>query len=312
MYTHSDALTTLFDLLHSLSSLISHLNAQQQAARKKGLELYHLGEFEECETPLTISASAGDVQSQYALGEAIRRREGSIGRDARAWYRLAAAQGHVYALMRLGDEASQAEARSLAQAAADAGDGDAKLQLYELTQDQSWLVKAGQAGCAEAYYIAALLLDKKTVGDNTSTRDSMLRYAATAQGYPPAMAWLANMRDYYNNIPYQQTYLERRLALNELNAVLTYATALAGFDVDDNGVSRYGYATNPAHAYGLFWLVTDSTRQHPKHRDAAVYLQQLTDKLDAEKIEAGKAFGRQWKAGHPALSEFRLTYSDLK
>ncbi|MHA6576511.1 SEL1-like repeat protein [Pseudomonas yamanorum] len=305
MYTHSDALTTLFDLLNSLNALISQLTTQQQAAKKRGLELYQLGEFEECETHLTISAAAGDAPSQYTLGEAIRRRVGSVSPEAQTWYRLAADQDHVYALMRLGGETNLAKAKTLAQSGADAGDGEAMLQLYELTQDRSWLVKAGDAGCAEAYYIAALLFDKNQASDN---RDSMLRYAAF-KDFPPAMTWLCNMPTYYRNLDYQRTYLQKRLALNELDGVMTYAAALARFNVEET--SRYYYPTNLVHAYGLYWLVMDSTRQNARHQEAAAYLQQLSE-LSATQIETAKAYGLQWKADHPALSEFRLTYSDLK
>ncbi|MDY0834556.1 sel1 repeat family protein [Pseudomonas sp. SED1] len=306
MYTHSDALTTLFDLLNSLNALISQLTTQQQAAKKRGLELYQLGEFEECETHLTISALAGDAPSQYALGEAIRRRVGSVSPEAQACYRLAADQDHVYALMRLGGETNLAKAKTLAQSRADAGDGEAMLQLYELTQDRSWLVKAGDAGCAEAYYIAALLFDKNQASDN---RDSMLRYAAF-KDFPPAMTWLGNMQTYYRNLSYQRIHLEKRLALNELDGVMTYAAALAGINVEET--SRYYYPINLTHAYGLYWLVMDSTRQNARHREAATCLQQLGTELSAEQIETAKAYGRQWKADHPALSEFRLTYSDMK
>ncbi|MBK5438630.1 sel1 repeat family protein [Pseudomonas sp. TH32] len=307
MYSHSDALTKLFDLLKSLSALISQLNVQQRAAKRKGLELYQLGEFVECETHLTIPASAGDAQSQFILGDAIRRREGTDSSNAQAWYRLAAAQEHVYALMRLGDDSSLATARLLAQAAADAGDGDAMLQMYELTQDQSWLRKAGDAGCAEAYYIAALLLDKTP--DSDRQRDSMLRQSAS-KGFPPAMYWLGNMPAYYRNFAYQRTYLEKRLAASQLNSVMTYAAALAGGA--DPSLSRYDYPVNLTHAYGLYWLVMDSTRQNPRHTEAATRLRELASTLSPEQIEAAKAFGREWRASHPALSEFRLTYSELK
>jgi len=258
---------------------------------------------------LTISASAGDAPSQYALGEAIRRRVGSVGPDAQAWYRLAAAQDHVYALMRLGGETNLAKAKTLAQAGADAGDGEAMLQLYELTKDRSWLRKAGDAGCAEAYYIAALLYNKNP--EASDNRDSMLRYAAF-KGFPPAMKWLANTQTYYHNLSYQRIHLEKRLALNDLDGVMTYAGALGGFDIDENGTNRYHYPENKIHAYGLYWLVMDSTRQNPRHGEAAGYLQQLGSALNTEEIDTAKAYGRQWKTEHPALSEFRLTYSDLK
>jgi hypothetical protein len=309
MYTHSDALTTLFDLLNSLNALISHLTVQQKAAKQRGLELYQLGEFEECEKPLTISASAGDAPSQYALGEAIRRRVGSINTEAQAWYQRAADQGHVYALMRLGGEPNLTKAKNLAQTRADANDGEAMLQLYELTKDRSWLRKAGEAGCAEAYYIAALLYDKNP--EASDNRDSMLRYAAF-KGFPPAMKWLANMQTYYRNLSYQRIHLEKRLALNDLDGVMTYAGALGGFDIDQSGTNRYHYPENKIHAYGLYWLVMDSTRQNPRHGEAADFLRQLGSALNTEEIETAKAYGRRWKTEHPALSEFRLTYSDLQ
>jgi len=78
MYTHSSALTTLFSLLNTLSSLIARLTNEQETARKKGLELYNLGEYRDSEAYLTIAATAGDRESQYALAEVIRRRENNL------------------------------------------------------------------------------------------------------------------------------------------------------------------------------------------------------------------------------------------
>jgi hypothetical protein len=139
MHNHSDEFTALHTLFTSIHSLFSPLTDPQRAAQARGLKLYHLGEYLDSETNLTVAATAGDRESQYALGEAIRHREGSVSEAAKTWYRLAGAQDHVYSLMRLGDADSIEKAKRLAQAGADIGDADAMLEMYELTQDIAWL-----------------------------------------------------------------------------------------------------------------------------------------------------------------------------
>lgn len=312
---HHDPLTCVHTLITSLSPLLSPLTDDQQAARKNGLERYNLGEFEDAETNLTIAATAGDSDAQYALGEVIRHREGTISDAAKAWYRLAGKQHHVYALMRLGDADSLEQARKLANDLADLGNSDAMLQMYELTQDTNWLINAGNAGNGEVLYMLAILNERDpnlSADRNWNARlDNLLRNAA-AIGFPPAMYWLCNRPRYARNPAFQTYWLERRLGKNQLSAVLKYAYLLLHIFTDESDMELFSFNYDQVQGYGLLWLVVNTTRQFKRHGEAAEKLRTEAAKMTPDQIEAGKQFANKWKNTHPPMSAYNLTYSDLK
>jgi uncharacterized protein len=316
MHIHADVFTALHTLIKSIHSLVSPLTDPQRAAKTRGLQRYHLREYLDAESDLTIAATAGDAESQYALGEIFRRREGNTSGSAKKWYELAGAQDHVYSLMRLGDTGALEKAGKLARERADIGDSDAMLEMYELTKDIVWLKKAGVAGNGEAIYIQALLYENDRAlrpADSNwdSLRDIMLRKSAQA-GFPPAMTWLSNLRVRYRNIPYQRYWLLKRLEHNDLSAVLAYSYALMHYFDTEQNLDRYNFSYDYIKGYGLLWLVVDSTREYIRHREAANLLATLTSRSTPEQIEAGKAFAMEWTDSHPPLCAYPLTYSDLK
>ncbi|QJI44767.1 sel1 repeat family protein [Pseudomonas sp. ADAK2] len=316
MHIHTDVFTSLHTLITSIHSLVSPLTDPQRAAKTRGLERYRLREYLDAESDLTVAATAGDAESQYALGEIFRRREGNTSGTAKKWYELAGAQDHVYSLMRLGDAGSLEKASKLARERAEIGDSDAMLQMYELTEDIVWLKKANVAGNGEAIYIQTLLYEndeslRPADSKWDSLRDIMLRKSARA-GFPPAMTWLSNLKPMYRNIPYQQYWLLKRLEHNDLNAVLTYSYALMHYFDTEEGLDRFNFRFDFTKGLGLLWLVVNNTREYFRHREAANLLATLTSRSTPEQIEAGKAFAREWKDAHPPLSAYALTYSDLK
>lgn len=316
MYSHVTALMTLFNFRDTLSSLLLQINSEPDEATIKGLQLYNLGEFIQAKSHLTIAAAGGNSAAQYALGEIIRRQAGSVTEEAKTWYRLAGAQNHVYALMRLGDTASLDNAKTLAQANADKGDTDAMLQLYELDQNIESLKKAADAGSLEAKYILAVKYDRdeKLIGDSVARRtaiDTLLKTAADG-GLPKAMHWYANRPPISQNLPVRQKWLIKRAELNDVNGVLEYGYALGGVYADDDGVdTEYGTTQDLVKGYGLVWLVSETTRELRRHTEATENLEIIAKDMTADQITAAKAFARTWENTHPAMSEFRLTYSDV-
>jgi TPR repeat protein len=322
MYTHSSALTTLFGLLNTLGTLISRFTDQQDTARKKGLELYNLGEFRSSEAYLTIAATAGDSESQYALAEVIRRREKSLDEKDKThadkdWYALAAAQGDIYALLRLADEASLEQAKTLAQARADSGDGQAMLQLYEMTKDIAWLKKSAEANFLEGQYILAIVHDKDhtfipDAVERRTTIDSWLKRAAEG-GFSKAMHWYSNRPPISQDLPARREWVIKRAQLNDVNAVLEYGYGLGGVYEDEDGVdTEYGFEKDLIKGYGLIWLVLDTTREFWRYNEASNNLSGIAKDMSSADMEAGKAFAQEWKGTHPPMWECRLTYSDLK
>jgi TPR repeat protein len=316
MYTHPDALMMLFGFLENLTVLIKSVQEQQETAKKRGMELYNLGEFTHSQAYLNVPACAGDAAAQFALGEVARRRDNAVTEEANKWYRLAAAQDHVYALMRLADEASVNKAKTLAQAAADGGSGEAMLQMYELTQDIEWLKKSAEANFQEGQYILALRYDR----DTTLIPDEVVRYAAVNDllkraaiaGFPKAMHWYSNRRPDSNDNDAKRQWLEERVHISDVNAVLDYGYALSFDYTDEEDVNEYGYEQDLVKGYGLIWLVIDSTRDFFQLDTAISNLAQIGGGMTAEQIESAVTFAQDWKRTHGALSEYRLTYNDAR
>lgn len=310
MQAYPDDLTAFFDLINSLTALIADLNVHQENARKRGIELYNLGSFRASEPYLTIAASAGDRASQYALGEVLRRRDHRITEDAQKWFQLAAAQGDVYALLRLGDSESLEKAGQLLTPRIEQGDGEAMLQQYELTRDITWLKKAANTRFPEAMYILALEYNRDNSlvppGENADVEiDRWLQRAAMA-GMPLAMNWYSNRPQVTRFPSLRREWLEKAANAGDLYAILKY-----GFAVGHGESGRdpeYGYVKNDAFSYMLVWIVVDAAKEYQLHNSAATFLAELAKDLPPEHIEQAVRFAHAWKQSRPALSENRLTY----
>ncbi|WP_458370146.1 tetratricopeptide repeat protein [Pseudomonas fluorescens] len=316
MYTHESALKTLFNLRDGLVMQTTQVTELQTQATTKGLALYNLGEFTQSQTYLTIGATAGNRDAQYALGEVFRRRANGLTDDAKKWYGLAAAQNHVYALMRLGDDDSLKKAKELAQVEADKGNADAMLELYELDQDIATLKKAADTGSMEAQYILAIKYeeDKTLIVDQTErdTAINDLLKKAADNGFSRAMHWSANRPSALWDLPVRRQLVEKRAQRNDVYGLLNYGRALGGFYTAEDGTDEYGFTEDPVKSYGLFWLITETTRELPLHTLATQDLQSVATDMTADHIAAAKVFARQWEADHPPMSEYRLTYNDIK
>jgi TPR repeat protein len=315
MYTHESALKTLFNLRDGLVMQTTQVTELQTQATTKGLALYNLGEFTQSQTYLTIGATAGNREAQYALGEVFRRRANGLTDDAKKWYGLAAAQNHVYALMRLGDDDSLKKAKDLAQAEAEKGNADAMLELYELDQNIATLKKAADTGSMEAQYILAIKYeeDKTLIVDQTDrdTAINDLLKKAADNGFSRAIHWSANRPPALWDLPVRRQLVEKRAQRNDVYGLLNYGRALGGFYTAEDGTDEYGFTEDPVKSYGLFWLITETTRELSVHALAAQDLQSVAKDMTADQIAVAKIFARQWEADHPPMSEYRLTYSDI-
>ena len=313
MQPHTDDLTAFFNMLKSLTALIAELNVLQENARNKGLELYNLGSFRASEPYLNIAAAGGDRAAQYALAEVLRRQQGSITEDAKKWYRLAAAQEDVYALLRLGDSASLDKARQLLPPRIAQGDGEAMLQMYELTKDITWLKKSAGKKFPEALYILALEYDRDNslvpTGQTPSEAIDRLLQMGAAANFPLAMNWYTNRPQVTQFPSRRREWLEKTAALNDLYGVLKYGYAL-GHDSEGRD-PEYGYAKSYPFSYGLIWLVVNSATEYQLHNSASVFLADLGKEMSQKEIDLALGFAQTWKDTHPPLSENRLTYHGI-
>jgi TPR repeat protein len=322
MYMHTDFLTSLLNSLNTLGSLITQLNDEQKAARKKGLQFYNLGEYRESEAYLMIAATAGDCDSQYALAQVIKHRESSLKEEdkthtEREWYAKAGAQGDVRALLRLADETSLAKAKELAQERADHGDSEAMLQLYVVTKDIEWMKKSAEAGFLEAQYILADHYDNDhslipNAQERETAIDGWLKRAADA-GFPKAIHWYSNRPHISHDLPVRKEWLLKWTETNDVWSLFYYASALGGVYHDEKGIDvEYGLEENLVNAYGLMWLILESHKEFKARQSISDGFSQIAEDLSETDKEAGKAFAQEWKRTHPPMSEYRLTYSDIK
>ncbi|EJM74257.1 hypothetical protein PMI29_00610 [Pseudomonas sp. GM49] len=94
--------------------------------------------------------------------------------------------------------------------------------------------------------------------------------------------------------------------------MLNYGRAVGGFYTDNNGNDEYGFTEDLVKSYGLFWLITETTRELSVRTQAAQDLQTIAKDMTAVQIDEAKVFARQWEADHPPMSEYRLTYSSVR
>ena len=169
----ASALTTLL----CFSAWAAPLTPEQQDAKEKGIVLYN--QHKNAEPYLIIAAEAGDRESQYYLGEELRRSSRFMTEEAYKWYVAAAEQGDYYAMYRLSGTGSDLCSaigncppdhrtpgdwlllgRKIAQALAEKGDSEAMYVLYYLSNNFEWLEKSAEAGFPIAQYDLARLYEQ--------------------------------------------------------------------------------------------------------------------------------------------------------
>lgn len=275
MSIDSPVLSSLFTLLTQLNTqtettpavLSPSLSQLNEAAKKTGLTLFKLENYEKARYYLTIAAAAGDVESQYAMATCETRLDGgfrSASENTKKWLRLAAAQDYIPALMRLGDRDSLAKANDLATSAAADGSARAMLYLYTLTQNAEWLVKATATGNPEAQYkLAEAYREQPELITNTVERAALIAelYQKSADsGYPEAVYNRAFTSDKTISVEEKQTRITQLALMGQLDGILEYGYALAGLSQDRTRTPHtYGLERNLPKAYAMLQFVLTKT-----------------------------------------------------
>jgi len=149
----------IFTLL-LLLPLGCHANTQitpnQNSAKQQGINLYNQYKATSAIPFLTTAAEAGDHEAQYYLGEALRKKNHYMNKEAKKWYEASAGQNDLYAMIQLGriehdmceisNDCSPSQkpaiewlnqAKQLAQQKANSGDAEAMYIMYEITLDDT-------------------------------------------------------------------------------------------------------------------------------------------------------------------------------
>lgn len=323
---HFKIFNQLLAALALASTIFIPANAQSQDTNE-GIVLYNQLKTTAAIPFLRKSADSGDSESQYYLGEALRKKNGYITPEASTSYESAAKSGNLYAMIRLGETSQDLcsqmkrcttgskasgewnkEAKTLAQKKAADGDSEAMYILYLILGDDDWLEKSAQAGYAPSQF---LLGNKYREGkgffvmpSGRSATIARWMKASAEGGYPQGMmAYAAEL--------YENNDLAGYRYWNEKAAEAGYPSAVYGLGINlSKKNSEYGFSTNLIKSYALLELLTSLDGGGGMDGYAKNALPNIMRQMSESDITQGKIFSEQWKSSHPPLSFFppKLSY----
>jgi len=293
--------------------------------KDQGLVFYNMHLDTEAAQLFEIAAQAGDSEAQYYMGEVERQKNMFMSAAAQRWYEMSAAQGDIYAMLRLFradntlcklmENCAPAVktpkewadmARLLGGERARSGDGEAMFQLYLLTGDFDWLVKSAEAALPEGQdWLAIQYQEGKGFflipGKRKKEIERLFRAAAEA-GYVPAMGNLSAVLLAKNDLEGLGHWIETAAKLGHYEAMTSYAAWTAHMP------NKVNYPMDMVKAYGLTLLLAQAEPGTWRKSYGEKALDKLSAVMSAEQIEAGKAFAEEWKETHPPLSRFLPKY----
>ncbi|MDY7563048.1 sel1 repeat family protein [Pseudomonas sp. 10B1] len=314
---------SIFTLFIVCNSAWAELTPEQEEARVKGVFLYNMDDGYTSKPFLEIAAGAGDGESQYYLAELIRIRKKYITAEAQALYEAAAEQGDIYAMMRLSDKGDDLchimencpadiktpqewleRARSLAKERAAQGNGEAMQQLFMMTGQFDWLIKAAESGFPVAQEWLGSLY-KEGVGTflipGNREKEIEKWYKSSAEGgYPPGMNSYADLLKKHGDRQGFAYWIEKSAKAGDFGAMSDYAAWAAHMP------DEVGYPLDLVKAYGLTLLMAEANpgRGPLSPGYGGRELPKVAAKMTPEQIEAGKAYAKEWAKTHPPLSKF--------
>ncbi|MEB0119967.1 sel1 repeat family protein [Pseudomonas sp. CCI1.2] len=314
---------SIFTLFIVCNSAWAELTPEQEEARNQGLFFLNMISSAKASPFLEISAGAGDTESQYYLAEILRRNNKFITPKAQALYEAAAGKGDIYAMMRLSNKGDDLchimencppdiktpqewleNARSLAKERAAQGDGEALQQLFMITGQFDWLIKAAESGFPDAQEWLGSLY-KEGVGTflipGNREKEIEKWYKASAEnGYAPGMSSYADRLKKLKDRQGAGYWTEKAAEAGHFGSMSDYAAWTAHMP------DEVGYPLDLVKAYGLTLLMAeaDPGRGPSSPGYGGEVLPEVAAKMTPEQIEAGKAYAKEWAKTHPPLSRF--------
>ncbi len=291
-------------LVFSGSAFATDLTPEQQLAKDRGIALYNQ-QKDGGEAFLRIAAEAGDAESQYYLGEELRTQHRYVTLEAKKWFEAAAAQGDLYAMLRLARserevgavlaESSvvnktpkqwQEQARKIAIERAEQGDAEAMYILYLSTGDREWLVRSAESGFPQGQY---LLADIYKSGEGffflpNARQDSIERWTkeAALAGHPKAMMEYAFALQRKGDLKLAQSILEKTAETGYQAGVSEYGGQLAHLS------ESFSFPKDLVKGYGLTSLLLELDGGGRAQSYAKSVLPELEAKMTPEQVEEGK------------------------
>ncbi|WP_256576818.1 MULTISPECIES: tetratricopeptide repeat protein [unclassified Pseudomonas] len=297
------------------------LGQQQKQAPSAGVILYNQLKFDAAFPALKKEALSENVDSQYYLAEALRKRNRYMTPEAQHWYETAAANGSIYAMIQLGRKNEDlcksmdncpasakspvewlTHAKELLLAKANNGDPESLYLMYEITFDRTWLEKSANAGYALAQYWMAV---SERQGEGfffiPGKRDASVRkwlLLSSEGGYPKAMM------DYLETLHTEGDTESIRHWL-KLAAETGYQAAVSSYGAYiSHTPDKVGFPLDIVKGYALYSLLKELDEGGGIKRFVEKKLDSIAEKMTPEQIEQSKIVAEQWKATHPPLSFF--------
>jgi TPR repeat protein len=296
---------------------------QNQGGTKQplGIVLYNQLKIDHAIPQLKKEAESGDIESQYYLGEALRKRNRYMTPEAHFWYETAANNGSIYAMIQLGRQNDDlckkmdncpASKRSSSkwldqakhQAMKDAGTGNPEslYLMYEITFDRTWLEKSADAGYALAQYWMA-------VGDRQGEgfflvpgkRDEAISKwlkAASEGGNPKAMMDYIEILYKKGDFEGVRHWLQAAAETGDQKAISSYGSFIA------HAPDQVGYPLDLVKGYALISLLKELDGGGAIQDFVHDTLEEIASKMTVEQLESSRAVAEQWKTTHPPLSFF--------
>ncbi|WP_085694706.1 MULTISPECIES: tetratricopeptide repeat protein [unclassified Pseudomonas] len=299
----------------------SSLANQQEQALPSGLILYNQFNIDAAIPQLKLEAEKGNTESQYYLGEALRKRNRYMTSEAQHWYEAAASAGNIYAMIQLGrstndlckkmnncppSEKTQEQwlthAKNLTLPQATNGDPESLFLMYEITLDHEWLEKSANAGYPLAQYWMAV---SERQGEGfffiPGKRDASVKkwlLLSSEGGNPKAMMDYLQILYEEGDMNSVRHWLEVAAETGDQTATSNYGAYIS------HTPDSVGYPLDLVKGYALFSLLKELDDAGGIKDYVDRKIEKISEKMTPEQIEQAEGVAKEWKKSHPPLSFF--------
>ncbi|WP_256576819.1 MULTISPECIES: tetratricopeptide repeat protein [unclassified Pseudomonas] len=292
---------------------------EREQAPSSGVVLYNQLKLDAAFPALKKEALSGDIESQYYLGEVLRKRNRYMTPDAQKAYEESAKKGNIYSMIRLGEadqdlctimkncsftEHSPEEwtnkAKIFATEQASKGSAESMYLLWGITGNDDWLEKSAEGGFALAQF---RLATKYQEGGGTfllpSRRSDAIEKwmkASAENGYPPGMMGYAASRFEKNDLSSFRFWNEKAAASGYVSGVFGYVLYIGGIE------PTYGFTFDPVTPYALLTNLLELNGGGNMINNVTDTLPEVEKSMSKEQIAEAKKLAKTWKSTHPPLS----------
>lgn len=311
----------LFSLSIVTCSAIANTESENDKNEQKGIVLYNQLKIDAAIPQLEQEAKMGDAESQYYLGEALRKKNRYMTPEAQYWYESAADNSNTYAMIQLGrtkndlcvkmgncppNQKTQAEwfalAKKLVEPKAQKGDPESLYMMYEITLDLEWLKKSATAGYPLAQYWMAV---NERQGEGffliPGKREASVKrwlMLSSEGGNPKAMMDYLEILYGEGDMESVRRWLEVAAATGSQAAISNYGAYIS------HTPDKISYPLDLVKGYALISLLKELGDSGGVQDYVDRKIEKIGEKMTPEQIKEAETVAKEWKATHPPLSFF--------